>query len=224
MLRLPLLLPPTPSRVVVVTRRALCSSSSSSSHGEDAKKSDKPLGPWERFLNWLEFRPGATGYANFANKAVAGKGFRFPSPGAPDRGEARVPVVESTDSIYNTNYYIRDTRRNQEPILVRGADETVVALPTELPPSIGSVGKTNPSVARYDPTGTRTAMTTSYKAMNAELAKHVPNHLPTSLWRKDEKAVNALVEEAKRKGIPVPIGSPLKWSTPEAEAAKLGRW
>ncbi len=34
------------------------------------------------------------------------KGFRYPAPGS--RSDARVPIRESEDHVFSTNYYIRD--------------------------------------------------------------------------------------------------------------------
>ena len=68
-----------------------------------------PKGPWERLRDWLLFRPGAPSWANYPGKEGA-SGFRTPSPGS--QRPANIPTVTSTESLYNTQYYTRDTRRN----------------------------------------------------------------------------------------------------------------
>jgi len=71
---------------------------------------------------------------------------------------------------------------------------------------LGSKGRKNPAVERYDPTGTRSAMTTTWKAMHAELAKHQPDHLPSAWWDKNPKLMQEASEHAKKNGLPAPIG------------------
>ena len=72
----------------------------------------KPKGPWERLIDYLVFRPGAPSWAASPKHASAGEGYRVPSPAS--RKPANVPVVEDEEYFYNTQYYTRDTARNQE--------------------------------------------------------------------------------------------------------------
>jgi hypothetical protein len=71
---------------------------------------------------------------------------------------------------------------------------------------LGSKGRKNPAVERYDPAGTRSAMTTTWKAMNEELAKRQPDHFVRSWWELDPKLMQEANEHAKKNGIPLPIG------------------
>jgi len=164
---------------------------------------DKPKGPWERLKEFVLFRPGAPSWASYPKQAAAGKGYRFPSPAS--RPHPNIPTVEHEDDLYNTNYYTRDTIRNQRLPTI-SVSEPLKELPAVHPPELGSKGKRNPAVERYDPTGTRSAMTTSWKAMNAELAKHQPDHFVQPWWQKDPKIYEDALEHAKQNNLPTPIG------------------
>jgi hypothetical protein len=51
-------------------------------------------------------------------------------------------------------------------------------------PSNRKVGKLD-----YDSSQLRTTKTTSWEAVDRELAKHTPDHLPTPWWKKEEPAL-----------------------------------
>ena len=72
---------------------------------------ETPKGPWERLKDYLLFRPGAPSWASYPRKAAVGAGYRFPSPAS--RPEPNIPTVEDEEDHYNTQYYTRDTARNQ---------------------------------------------------------------------------------------------------------------
>lgn len=208
--------------VVTVTaiRRALLSSvpsstpPSSGSGGEaTATQGKQAKSPLRRLVDWLSFRPGAPGYAMFARKEDmpgAEKAYRYPSPGSAERGEAKVPQQESDDLVYSTQYYTRDVRRNQQAAIITANNVEALPFPKEIP-QLGSPGRFNANVAAYDPSGSRSAMTTSYKAMNTALEQHRANHLPRPTWMRDPEAVKRLTEEAKRKGIPQAVGATAKF-------------
>ena len=62
--------------------------------------------------------------------------------------------------MYNIQYYTRDTARNQPPVEVYTADRKQFVIAESDYPEATPAEK-NPDVERYDPTGTRTALTTS---------------------------------------------------------------
>lgn len=51
-------------------------------------------------------------------------------------------------------------------------------------PEAGSPGMKNPDVARYDPSGLRSAMTTNWAALQKGLAAARPTHNVTPFWAK----------------------------------------
>lgn len=68
----------------------------------------------------------------------------------------------------------------------------------------GSPGFKNVAVARYDPSGLRSAMTATWKELDAALAvSATPDHLPRAVWEKD---YDKLLEEWEKKGIPPRLG------------------
>jgi hypothetical protein len=42
------------------------------------------------------------------------QGFRYPAPGS--RGNPQIPLRESSDDIYNTQFYTRDSRNIKNPV------------------------------------------------------------------------------------------------------------
>jgi len=99
--------------------------------------------------------------------------------------------------------------RSKQPVVVF-AKENQAMLPKMSDPELSSPGRFNANVMRYDPSGSRSAMTTNRKAVQAQLALHAPDHLPTPAWRRNSAVVQKMVEDAKRKGIPVPPGVAFK--------------
>ena len=96
---------------------------------------DPPRGPWERIKEFLLFRPGAPSWASYPRKAAAGKGYRFPSPAS--RPQPNIPNVEHEDDLYNTQYYTRDTKRNQ-PIPKLISPDPPKEFPVEAPLEVSS--------------------------------------------------------------------------------------
>lgn len=170
---------------VAAARRAL--SASAASPAATSK------GPLQRLLDWFTFRPEES-YPGFTFPVST---YRYPSPGSPAKHEpVRVPQLEDPETLFNTQYYTRDTRRNKAPIVLyasKGHDALPFPKASEVQ-LLGSPGRVNPTVAMYDPTGTRTTMTTTWKAMNALIEKHRPNHLPQPWWAQTPAHVPALAK------------------------------
>eukprot|EP00514_Thraustochytrium_sp_LLF1b_P002617 CAMPEP_0184524684 /NCGR_PEP_ID=MMETSP0198_2-20121128/9663_1 /TAXON_ID=1112570 /ORGANISM="Thraustochytrium sp., Strain LLF1b" /LENGTH=191 /DNA_ID=CAMNT_0026916027 /DNA_START=60 /DNA_END=635 /DNA_ORIENTATION=- len=163
----------------------------------------------DKIKEFFIFQPNATSYETYPNKAVSGKGYRYPSPASQSNG-ANVPST-TEDKVYNTQYYTRDTARNREPAIAVDSD---VAKSLGLP-EVGTVqlegspGNNNPAVLRYDETGTRSAMSATWGGMNSELSKNMPTQLPTP-WH----LVVGIDEEAwtKERNLPPRPGKPSAWS------------
>lgn len=196
----------TSSAVAVDGRRAYTGSNTSQEEDEPPQAT----GLWQRVREFMLFQPDYKGYETYANKSRSGQGYRYPSPGSQGK-DAFVPTAESTDDLYNIQFYTKDTQNNYvDPVLVTDVEGNLRVPASEQAEATvgGSPGNKNPAVLRYDPTGTRSAMTTTWDAMNAQLEEALPDHLPTPWWAR--KGVD-LVAEAKTKGIPVAPGKPLKW-------------
>jgi hypothetical protein len=187
-----------------------------------------PVSLVDRIKNFFLFAPDRTSYETYANKAVSGKGYRFPSPASATPPDHVTPTVDSLDDVYNTQFYTRDTARASAGHLIGISDSApgVAALkipstvrdPDNMPPEAGSPGNKNPAVLRYDPTGTRSAMTTTWAAMDKELEKHTPDHLPTA-WH-----VRAGIDDVKwtnENKLPPRPGKPMPWTNKEV---REGKW
>lgn len=157
------------------------------------------------------FRAGAPTWQNYPRKtgALTG-GYRSPSPGS--QRPAYVPARER-DDLFNTQYYTRNTRKfapEAPPPALRA--ESFQQPQQALKIEGGSKGRKNPAVERYDPTMTRSAMTTSWAAVRTEVAHWLPNHLPHPWWLAEKH--KARVEEVKqhclKNNIREPFGVPKK--------------
>ena len=104
-----------------------------------AAPAEKPKGPWERLKDYVLFRPGATSWANYPRKQVVGEGYRFPSPDS--RPQPNIPTVENEDDKFNTQYYTRDTARNQ-PLPQLISPEPPKEFPVEPPADVSRDVKT----------------------------------------------------------------------------------
>lgn len=96
-----------------------------------------------------------------------------------------IPAASTSARTYQITYYPRDVRRNVDNdktlLIEESFDENgkkYLEAPKLAGVDAGSAGMKNPDVQRYDPSGLRTAMTTNWTAMNKELARSRPNHLP----------------------------------------------
>ena len=165
------------------------------------------LGPvlGKRLRDYLEFNGGVTdNYLHPAqtgvdrwNTAYAGKGqTRFrQEPGSPDV-QPRIPSASGERVKYNVGYYSHDARRNQDAVFELDAATVAAGGVPPRAPEGGSAGAKNVAVERYDATGLRTAMTTSWAALKKELEKVKPNHLPTAASFKDPHASDAATAKA----------------------------
>jgi hypothetical protein len=146
--------------------------------------------------------------------------YRYPSPGSqPPVVQPEFEETEGEDP-YDTGYFKRDTRRRylsselKDPAIEKAKlllmDQHDPAVQEELKQlqagpasSPGNKGKFPTGPSDFDPTGLRATMSVSWAATEASLDQHMPDHLPTPVWMKDELAV---VQHWQAKGLPVPIG------------------
>lgn len=147
--------------------------------------------------------------------------YRYPSPGSQD--PVNLPTYDKghiREDPYNIAYYPTDTPRmyndpgatspelekaklamlESDDPRVKEAMATIEAGPQSSP---GNKGRFATGQSDYDPTGLRATMSANHESMHAELAKHLPNHLPTYEWKVREDEIIAWHEE---RGLPVPIG------------------
>ena len=163
--------------------------------------------PFERLKEFLIFNPESPSYASFPGKSdekgyrSSKTAFRHPSPGS--QPPANIPSVSDPELVYNTQYYTRDTRRTPmaEVTSVEGKQFPLLELP-----EVGSPGRKNPVVARYDPSMTRSAMTTTWKGMKDELKKRQANHLPRPWWHAEASMMQERRETAEKNQLPLPVG------------------
>jgi len=139
-----------------------------------------------------------------ANKAGVDRiqGYRFPSPGSRMEGTPNIPTVRTEDTLYDIKYYGKDVRRAPQDRVsifpgVTKPEQLEAGFPEE--EKAGSPGRPNPAVARYDPTGLRSAMTATHAALDASLAQHQSTHQVRYEWeaRQDE-----IVAFLKANGLP----------------------
>jgi hypothetical protein len=65
----------------------------------------------------------------------------------------------------------------------------------------------------YDPTGLKTAKTTTWAAVDKVLEDNtLPNHLPRPAWCNDKQAI---IEEFAKKGLPPPAGKKFQFAIHE---------
>lgn len=130
--------------------------------------------------------------------------FRTPSPGSQEK--ANIPKVESEDDLYDIKKFTK--AKVDDPYQISTPEKVYLVQPPSMEGF--SPGDKNPDVLRYDPTGTRSAMTTTQEAMLAEQDKFRPNHLPLPWWTSDKES---LEDEAKRKNLPFVFGRQSPWAT-----------
>lgn len=90
-------------------------------------------------------------------------------------------------------------------------------------PFASSPGTPNPAVARYDPSGLRSAMTTTQAAVDKELDRHRGTHYPTPSWVKDPSSAAWLAAAAKANGDGVP-GRPVLKRLPRWSYTHCHEW
>mmetsp|Transcript_14322 Transcript_14322/g.50977 ORF Transcript_14322/g.50977 Transcript_14322/m.50977 type:complete len:133 (+) Transcript_14322:362-760(+) len=131
--------------------------------------------------------------------------------------------------IFDTKFYSRDTTHHErerllivskkflDPDVLATLEEGAKPKPVQWEGSDGQFG--NPAVLEYDPTGLRSAMTATHKALDEALDAREPTQLPTYAWEPD---TDAIVAFAKANDIPIPPGAPMKWKVPKR--AKIASW
>lgn len=84
---------------------------------------------------------------------------------------------------------------------------------------LGSPGQKNPAVARYDPSGLRSSMTTNWPALDAAMKQFAPTHFVEPEWARDVRVatdeegkevilrgLDAINQELEEKGVPPRMG------------------
>ena len=118
--------------------------------------------------------------------------YRPPPASAP---RARIPAGP-VSRVHDISYYSRDTLgtplEGDAPADASfGATAAALALPRTVDAAAmrpGSPGAVNPAVARYDPSGLRSAMTTNHAAVRRSVAFARERHLPHPAWMRDGSA------------------------------------
>lgn len=144
--------------------------------------------------------------------------FREVSPGS--QGFVDIPLHDLDDDPYDSAYFKKDTRRRyidpefphpeieeiklamQDPNdpEVEEAKKKLAAGPASSPGNKG-VFPTGPS--DFDPSGLRAVMSVTHAAIESEMDKHMPDHLPEPIWTAQE---DELIQWYKDRDLPVPIG------------------
>ncbi|KAG9412899.1 hypothetical protein AC1031_015790 [Aphanomyces cochlioides] len=155
----------------------------------------------------------------------ASQKFRYPSPtSVPER--AHVPTTASKKNVYSIQYYTRDARRhkkfNQTEVGFHPSlgHKPLAQLPKDT--ALGSPGNKNPAVLSYDPTGTRSAMSTTHAARDAlieETADLASSQCFKFEWEPFEADIIAAYE---RDGTPPVPGRPFPWDMPAQ--SRIDRW
>ena len=147
-----------------------------------------------------------------------------------------MPRVENTDEVFETNYFVRDTRRAKrdravilakkylEPSelkAIQAADAPLAEGEEAEEINLGSKGKMGQwlPVSRYSPDGLRSAMTATHEALDASLKTHEADQLTHYAWEAD---ADAILADTQAKGLPPIPGAPFKWKMPES--AKRAQW
>eukprot|EP00349_Pseudokeronopsis_sp_Brazil_P010520 CAMPEP_0202978718 /NCGR_PEP_ID=MMETSP1396-20130829/85060_1 /ASSEMBLY_ACC=CAM_ASM_000872 /TAXON_ID= /ORGANISM="Pseudokeronopsis sp., Strain Brazil" /LENGTH=190 /DNA_ID=CAMNT_0049717805 /DNA_START=117 /DNA_END=689 /DNA_ORIENTATION=+ len=131
------------------------------------------------------------------------KGFRTPSPGS--QPMPSVPARESSDRIYDINYYYRDPRnlKTGNVVMYNSTTNTEKLIAGDKP-NLPTAYKRKITPLPYDPTGLRTTKTTNWAAVEAELVKIVPDHLPEPVWMKESS-------DEMNEGLPGAAGKRYKY-------------
>lgn len=124
--------------------------------------------------------------------------FRVPPGSNTGAEQPRIPAASGARLKYSVGYYSHDTRRLAADSSFEFDAKTAATAAAPKRPENGSAGMKNVDVARYDPGGLRTAMTTNWAALRKELAKAQPNHLPVQASARHALPEDAAVERALR--------------------------
>ncbi|ETK95244.1 hypothetical protein F441_01844 [Phytophthora nicotianae CJ01A1] len=163
----------------------------------------------------------ATGTKQVNQSPAVSQGYRYPSPDKQAEGVS-VPSSDSKESIYNIQYYTRDIRRFPFPTEVGMHPSIPVEKRAEIPADAkrGSPGNKNPAVLRYDPTGTRSAMSTTHEARDKLILQHASTHNVRFEWEGD--AEKDILEDLEAKNLPPTPGRPFVWDFPSQ--SRVMRW
>ena len=103
---------------------------------------------------------------------------------------ARIPSGPAS-RVFDIKYYTRDTvstplagDSTADASLSAGAAAELARPQFIDAPKTGSPGAKNPAVERYDPTGLRSAMTTTHAAVAREIALARERHTPRPAWER----------------------------------------
>ncbi|KAL3929298.1 MAG: hypothetical protein SGBAC_012275 [Bacillariaceae sp.] len=158
--------------------------------------------------------------------------FREVSPGS--QGFVDIPLHDLEDDPYDSAYFKKDTRRryidpeNPHPDIeglklamqdpndpeVQEAKKKLAAGSGSSPGNGGNF-PTGPS--DFDPSGLRAVMSVTQAAMEEELDKHMPDHLPEPTWTAKEEE---LIQFYKDNDLPVPIGGNFNFISKHRRVAK----
>lgn len=144
--------------------------------------------------------------------------YRQISPGSQE--PVRQPEFEDNADPYDTGYFKRDTRRrylsselgnpNVEKAKLELMDSNDAAVVEEIAKieagpvsSPGNKGRFATGPSDFDPSGLRATMSVTWSELEKSLDSHMPDHLPTPTWRKNDKEIIAWYRE---RDIPVPVG------------------
>ncbi|TMW58239.1 hypothetical protein Poli38472_011827 [Pythium oligandrum] len=162
----------------------------------------------------------ATGSSQPGQIPTAEQKYRYPSPTS-QPGSAHVPSSDGKERVYNIQYYTRDIRRMPFPTEVGMHPSLGYVEPAKLPEGVsrGSPGNKNPAVLAYDPTGTRSAMSTTHEARDKLIIQNMSTHNVRMAWEAQEEEI---LKECEAKGIPPVPGRPFEWDMPDV--ARVNRW
>jgi hypothetical protein len=137
------------------------------------------------------------------------EGYRFPAPGNIEHPS--VPDKTSSRN-YEITHYTRDTSTTMDPIIILRTDKsspTAIEGTDYIPLTDGSPGNDNIDVLNYDPSGLRTAMTTTHSALQTSLTSLQPNHLPEDAWAAEAETI---VKAYTENGLPPVAGGNFEWN------------
>eukprot|EP00529_Nitzschia_sp_RCC80_P027167 CAMPEP_0113485292 /NCGR_PEP_ID=MMETSP0014_2-20120614/24408_1 /TAXON_ID=2857 /ORGANISM="Nitzschia sp." /LENGTH=287 /DNA_ID=CAMNT_0000378933 /DNA_START=5 /DNA_END=868 /DNA_ORIENTATION=- /assembly_acc=CAM_ASM_000159 len=188
---------------------------------------------WPEDPNDLMMQPYAANRTVLSEDGKTTAAYRETAPGS--QPAVDVPLDELDADPYDTAYFKRDTRRRfvdpefahsdveqlkldmQDPDdpEVQAAKEKLASGPPSSPGN-GNRFATGPS--DFDPTGLRAVMAVNNKALYESLDSHMPDHLPTPSWTKEEAE---LYQWYKDRDLPVPIGG--NWNFVGAKR-RVAKW
>ena len=197
------------SRSAIHARRSACRTFVSRADKENEKYPSGTRTPWEHVKHFFLYYPDGDNQNTPAEPTSdSPKLYR-----ATSSERASVPTVVDDDTIYDIQYYTRDTRRDGAHIKgVPGENPYAALLPDpESVEAMGSPGNNNPAVLIYDETGTRSAMSTTHEQVIKMVKEKYPDHLPRQAGAIEGTDAHADYLREVSKDIPTPIGVRAKW-------------